>query len=139
MMDLNADQSPALLIVDDSPTIRKMIKAALKPLKPMVGEAGSGLEAIEQLVIRRYDAITLDLNMPDMHGLDFILFVRSHSSFQNIPIVVISTRADEPTRNAILSSGANRYITKPFNSEELVHMVSELLDHPSRDKGVLDE
>jgi two-component system, chemotaxis family, chemotaxis protein CheY len=139
MMNFSADQSPSLLIVDDSPTIRKMIRAALKPLNPMVGEAGSGLEAIEQLAIRKYDAITLDLNMPDMHGLDFILFVRSHVSFQKIPIVVVSTRADEPTRNAILASGANRYVTKPFTPEELVAMVSELLNHPSADRGVLNE
>jgi two-component system, chemotaxis family, chemotaxis protein CheY len=138
-MDLDSDHLPVLLIVDDSPTIRKMIRAALKPLNPIFVEASSGLEAIEQLVLRSYDVITLDLNMPDMHGLDFIHFVRSHSIFQKIPIVVISTRADEPTRNHVLSAGANAYITKPFSPEHLVEMISKLLNHNSTEAGVSNE
>lgn len=126
---MNTHDAPALLIVDDSPTIRKMIKAALRPLNPFVREAGSGLEAIEQLVLHSYDAITLDLNMPDMHGLDFIQFVRSHQSFRDIPIVVISTRTDEATRSTILASGANVYLTKPFTPERLLETVSGILNN----------
>jgi two-component system, chemotaxis family, chemotaxis protein CheY len=138
-MMLNPDQAPSLLIVDDSPTIRKMIRAALKPLNPFIGEAGSGLEAIEQIVLYPYDAITLDLNMPDMHGLDFIHFVRNHQSFQNIPIVVVSTRADDLTRNSVLASGADTYITKPFTPEQLLTTVSELLHLQSNRKGSPNE
>jgi two-component system, chemotaxis family, chemotaxis protein CheY len=132
---LNSKVNPALLIVDDSPTIRKMIRAALKPLNAFIGEAGSGLEAIEQLVLYPYDAITLDLNMPDMHGLDFIQFVRSHESFEKIPIVVISTRADEPTRKQILSAGVNFYVTKPFTPSQLINTISEMLARQSSEAG----
>jgi two-component system, chemotaxis family, chemotaxis protein CheY len=138
-MHLDLDHLPVLLIVDDSPTIRKMIRAALKPLNPIFAEASSGLEAIEQLVLRQYDVITLDLNMPDMHGLDFIHFVRSHSIFQKIPIVVISTRADESTQQKVLSSGANAYITKPFSPEQLIEMISKLLNYNSSEAGVSNE
>jgi two-component system, chemotaxis family, chemotaxis protein CheY len=138
-MDIDLDHSPVLLIVDDSPTIRKMIRAALKPLNPIFAEASSGLEAIEQLVLRQYDVITLDLNMPDMHGLDFILFVRSHSTFNKIPIVVISTRADESTQKKVLSSGANAYITKPFSPDQIIELISKLLHHNSTEAGVSNE
>jgi two-component system, chemotaxis family, chemotaxis protein CheY len=133
-----SNSSPALLIVDDSPTIRKMIRAALKSLDAYIGEAGSGLEAIEQLVLHPYHAITLDLNMPDMHGIDFIQFVRGHDRFKNIPIVVISTRSDELTRTMVLSSGASTYITKPFTPQQLLETISELIDHPLR-SGEVDE
>jgi two-component system chemotaxis response regulator CheY len=136
---LNSKDTPALLIVDDSPTIRKMIRAALKPLNAFIGEAGSGLEAIEQLVLYPYDAITLDLNMPDMHGLDFIQFVRSHQSFEKIPIVVISTRADEPTRKQIFSAGVNFYVTKPFTPSQLVNTVSEMLSKQTTETGKENE
>jgi two-component system, chemotaxis family, chemotaxis protein CheY len=89
--------------------------------------------------LRQYDVITLDLNMPDMHGLDFIHFVRSHSIFQKIPIVVISTRADESTQQKVLSSGANAYITKPFSPEQLIEMISKLLNYNSSEAGVSNE
>jgi two-component system, chemotaxis family, chemotaxis protein CheY len=133
-----SNSSPALLIVDDSPTIRKMIRAALKPLDAYFGEAGSGLEAIEQLVLHPFHAITLDLNMPDMHGIDFIKFVRGHDRFKNIPIVVISTRSDELTRTTVLSSGASAYITKPFTPQQLLDTMSGLINFPVG-SGKLDE
>lgn len=118
---------PAFLIVDDSATLRKMIKAALGPLNASFSEAGSGLEAIEQLALRGYDAVTLDLNMPDMHGLEFLRFVRSHSRMKNIPILVLTTRTDTEMRETVLSSGADLYMTKPFSPAELLNAVRELL------------
>lgn len=111
----------AFLIVDDSAMIRKMIISALRPLDPFCREASSGLEAIEQLMLQPYDAITLDLNMPDMHGLEFLQFVRSHQAFQKIPVLVITTQNEAAIRRAVLSAGANEYLTKPF----LPHQVLE--------------
>lgn len=118
---------PAFLIVDDSSTLRKMIMAALKPLRPVFGEAGSGLEAIEQLTLRPYDAMTLDLNMPDMHGLELLRFLRSHKVFQSIPIVVVTTRSDSESREAVMAAGADRYICKPFDPSDLLKEVNEIL------------
>lgn len=120
-------RSPVFLIVDDSPTVRKMIMSALRPLTVDFGEAASGLEALEQLALRHYDMVTLDLNMPDMHGLDFLQFVRRNRMFQNIPILVISTRTDPAIQSSILSAGANAYLTKPFQPDEIVHAAEHLL------------
>jgi two-component system, chemotaxis family, chemotaxis protein CheY len=116
-----------LLIVDDSPTLRKMIIAALKPLKANFSEASSGLEAIEKLTVRNYDAITLDLNMPDMHGLELLEFLRQHSSFKHIPVLIITTRSDESILTRVMETGANGYLVKPFSPFELLGKVKSLL------------
>ena len=117
-----------ILVVDDSPTIRKMVMAALQPLRPTFVEAGSGLDAIEQLALRRFDLMTLDLNMPDMHGLEVIAFVRSHATFVTLPIVVLSTRSDDASRQAALTAGATQYCTKPFVPAAFLGTVSAVLE-----------
>ena len=120
-----------VLVVDDSPTMRKMVKAALSPLQPHFGEAANGLEAIEQLALQRYDLMILDLNMPDMHGLEVIQYTRAYDSYRSLPILVLTTRSEEETRKTVLEAGANRYCTKPFQSHELLGAVRELLgQHP---------
>lgn len=118
---------PSILVVDDSPTMRKMIMAAARPLNATFGEAGNGLEAIEQLALQVYDVITLDLNMPDMHGLEFIKFARSHSTYRNIPIVVVSTRGDSESKKAAMEDGATIYLSKPFSPAQLVNALNDLL------------
>lgn len=121
------EKSPAFLVVDDSAIIRKMIMTALRPLNPVFREASSGLEALEQIMLRKYDMIMLDLNMPDMHGLEFLRFVRDHKAFRDIPIVVITSQADETIRSAVITAGANAYITKPFTPQVVLDRVRSLL------------
>lgn len=117
----------SVLVVDDSPTMRKMVKAALLPLGSQFGEAANGLEAIEQLALHRFDLMVLDLNMPDMHGLEVIQYTRSYENYKQLPIVVLTTRSEEETRQNVLQAGADRYCTKPFQPEELLATVRELL------------
>ncbi len=119
--------SPILLVVDDSTTVRKMIIAALRPLHPTFREASSGLEALEQLSLNRYDAVMLDLLMPDIHGLEFLQFMRSHEAFKNIPVIVVTARVDEEMRQKIISAGANEYITKPFTPQALLAAVEQVI------------
>jgi CheY-like chemotaxis protein len=70
---------PKILIVDDSPTIRKMVRVSLRALGDMEFlEAGNGLEAIEQVALAPVALMVLDLNMPDMHGVDVLKFIRRH-------------------------------------------------------------
>ena len=109
-----------LLIVDDSPTIRRMVKVALAPLALEVIEAASGLEAIEQLAVAPIQLMVLDLNMPDMHGLEVLGFVRANQKFHQIPIIVLTTRDDAASREAALQAGATRYLTKPFRPDALL-------------------
>lgn len=118
-----------ILVVDDSPTIRKMVRAALGTLSD-VGfvEASTGLQAIETLALHPVRMVVLDLNMPDMHGLDVLRFLRSHSQYRALPVMVLTTRADDASRDAVLEAGATSYLTKPFSPSFLVSSVRELLD-----------
>src|SRR3984957_21119082 len=117
-----------ILIVDDSPTIRRMVRASLGVLPDMsFSEAASGLQAIETLAVTAVDLVILDLNMPDMHGLDVLRFVRSHDHYKDVPVMVLTTRGDKTSREAALQAGASAYMTKPFSPSALVSSVNELL------------
>ncbi|HMV48175.1 MAG TPA: response regulator [Blastocatellia bacterium] len=103
-----------ILIVDDSP-LRRMVRAALSVLPEVrFAEASSGLEAIEQLSRASARLMILDLNMPDLHGLEVLHFVRRHQAYRNLPIIVLTTRGDEESRAAAQAAGTTLYITKPF-------------------------
>jgi len=118
-----------ILIVDDSPTIRKMVRASLQDLDSSEFiEAGTGLEAIEHLAVSRVQLIVLDLNMPDMHGIDVLKFVRRNPHYRNIPIIVLTTRGDETSRQTAEEAGATSYMTKPFAPQMLAKAVRDLLD-----------
>ncbi len=118
-----------ILIVDDSPTIRRMVQASLSAslADTTFAEASSGLEAIESLAVKPVDAIVLDLNMPDMHGLDVLKFVRHHSRYRDVPVLVLTTRGDSSSRDAAVEAGATAYMTKPFSPPALAATVKELL------------
>jgi two-component system chemotaxis response regulator CheY len=118
-----------LLIVDDSPTIRRMVRASLASLQPRCEfiEAGSGLEAIERLAVGMVELMVLDLNMPDMHGLEVLGFIRSHDRYQRVPVIVLTTRGDAATREAALQAGATAYMTKPFTPDALLAQARTLL------------
>lgn len=126
---MNQPNMKRLLIVDDSPTMRRMVLASLRELKGVTfDQAGSGLEAIEQLAISPVDLMVLDLNMPDMHGMEVVQFVRSHQTYRAIPIIILTTRGDESSRSAALDLGATLYLTKPFLPNALCARVRELLN-----------
>jgi two-component system chemotaxis response regulator CheY len=118
-----------ILVVDDSPTIRRMVKASLAQLPGSVEfvDAASGLEAIERLGLGAVNLIILDLNMPDMHGLEVLGFVRSHQRYRQIPVMVLTTRGDEESRAAAMHAGATAYLTKPFTPATLAEAASALL------------
>ena len=103
------------LIVDDSPTMRRMVMASLREVcEGGFAQAASGLEAIEQLALGPASLMVLDLNMPDMHGLEVLRFVRKHPAFKRLPVIVLTTRGDEESRSAAMAAGASLYLTKPF-------------------------
>ena len=117
-----------ILVVDDSPTIRRMVRTALGSLSDVTfAEAGSGLQAIETLAVQPVQAVLLDLNMPDMHGLDVLKFLRSHQQYRELPVMILTTRGDDTSRDAALQAGASAYMTKPFSPTALASSVKELL------------
>ena len=97
-----------------------MVRAALRDgWSGRFVDAGSGLEAIEQLTLATVVLMVLDLNMPDMHGLEVIRFVRQHPAYARLPILVLTTRGDDASREMALAAGATAYLTKPFQPRAL--------------------
>ena len=119
-----------VLVVDDSKVMRDMITACLRPDATLrVTHAASGLEAIEQLSLAPFSLLVLDLNMPDIGGLEVVEFVRSQDQLRTLPILIVTTRGDEVSRARILEAGASRFLAKPFAPEALLAEVQALL-HP---------
>jgi len=106
-----------------------MVTASLQGLDQVrFEEASNGLEAIEMLVRGPVSLMVLDLNMPDMHGLDVLKFVRSHDQYKDTPIIVLTTKYDDDSRKAALAAGASDYLTKPFQPAVLLDHAGRLLN-----------
>jgi two-component system chemotaxis response regulator CheY len=117
-----------VLVVDDSATMRRMVMASLRPIEQATYlEASNGLEAIERLAVSRVDLVILDLNMPDMHGMEVVAFMRKHATFQSVPIIVLTTRGDDESRSAAMAAGATLYLNKPFDPAALAASARGLL------------
>lgn len=105
-----------------------MIVACLRGLPDLTFEhAESGLEAIERLSLSRFDLVVLDLNMPDIGGYEVLEFVRAQDQLKSVPILVVTTRGDETSRERALSAGASRFMTKPFQPEQIQSEARDLL------------
>lgn len=117
-----------VLVVDDSATMRRMIIATLGRLDGVAfDQAVSGLGAIERVTLDQADMVILDLNMPDVHGLEVLKFIRNQQSLRELPVVILTTRGDDASRAAALAAGATVYLTKPFSPEGIVEEVQRLL------------
>ena len=90
-------------------------------------EASSGLEAIERMALGAIELMVLDLNMPDMHGLEVLGFIRRHSKYQHVPVIVLTTRGDAGSRAAAMQAGATAFMTKPFVPTALAASAADLL------------
>jgi two-component system chemotaxis response regulator CheY len=117
-----------VLIVDDSKVMRDMVEACLKPNASLcITQASSGLEAVEQLSLKHFDIVVLDLNMPDIGGIEVIEFVRAQDQLRDLPIIIVTTRGDDVSRAKALGAGATRYMTKPFTPQAILNEVGVLL------------
>jgi two-component system chemotaxis response regulator CheY len=128
-----------VLVVDDSKVMREMMVACLRAHPGLAfTHASSGLEAIERLSLKRFELMLLDLNMPDIGGIEVVEFVRGQDSLRSLPIIVVTTRGDEGSRTRALQVGADRFLTKPFTPEGLLAEVRALLERssaPGREVG----
>src|SRR5665811_1224830 len=102
--------SPIAVIIEDEPQIRRFVRAALEVAGWQVHEADTIRKGLTEAATRKPDLLVLDLGLPDGDGLELIRDVRSWS---NVPIVVLSARADEADKIAALDAGADDYLTKP--------------------------
>jgi two-component system, chemotaxis family, chemotaxis protein CheY len=118
-----------VLVVDDSAVMRQMVIACLRAREHLhFTHAASGLEAIERLSLAPFDLIVLDLNMPDIGGIEVLEFVRAQDKLRALPILVVTTRGDETSRARALAAGASAFMTKPFAPEAILAHVDRLLD-----------
>jgi two-component system KDP operon response regulator KdpE len=110
------DTGARILVIDDEPEIRKLLKVALGAHGFEILEASAGREGVEKTALEHPELIILDMGLPDMDGLDVVNEVREWS---NVPIIILSVREKEAQKIVALDAGANDYVTKPFNMGEL--------------------
>lgn len=118
-----------ILLVDDSSAMRAFVRAALEEasLVEEIVEAVSGFEALRILPRQSFDLAIVDINMPDVNGLELIRFMRTSEAHVATPLLVISSEASPRDRERGLSLGANAYLAKPFTVDALVAAVSALV------------
>ncbi len=120
------DSAARILIADDEPDMLRFLKSQLKNQFQIV-EAGDGQEAFEVASEQLPELILLDMNMPEKDGLQVCRELRGQTATRNIPIIILTARADEETKLAALSAGANDFLAKPFSTTELHVRIKNLL------------
>ena len=109
-----------VLVVEDSPGMRAFVRATLEEDGSFnVTEAANGFEALRLLPRERYDLVVTDINMPDIHGLELLSFMRKSDVHATTPVIIVSTEAAQRDRERGMALGANAYLTKPFEPEAL--------------------
>lgn len=117
-----------ILAVDDSPTMRRIVKNTLKQAGYTdVEEAGNGVEALSMLKSGPFDLILTDWNMPNMNGLEFVTQVRSQPETKSIPILMVTTRSVKEDILAAMKAGVNGYIVKPFTPATIKEKITALV------------
>ena len=121
-----------VLVIDDEPPIRKLLRLGLGTQDYEVLEAPNGKTALE-ILAQNPDLVILDLGLPDMQGLDLLRTIRARN--ERVPIVVLSSRGDEAGKVAALDLGADDYVTKPFGMDELLARMRAALRHQLQLQG----
>lgn len=129
---MSAAQLP-VLVVDDEPSLRRLLRTGLAAQGYRVLEARTGQGAIDSLLRDTPEVVLLDLGLPDMDGLEVIRRVRGRGI--RTPIVVLSSRGDERGKVTALDLGADDYVTKPFGMGELVARIRTALRHRLQQEG----
>jgi two-component system KDP operon response regulator KdpE len=121
-----------ILVVDDEPAIRRLLRTTLGGQGYDVTEAATGAAALTEVERAKPDLLILDLGLPDISGIEVIRAVRARSA---LPIIVLSVREDERGKVEAFDLGADDYVTNPFGSEELVARIRTALRHRFQAQG----
>jgi two-component system chemotaxis response regulator CheY len=117
-----------IMTVDDSPTVRQMLNLTLEDAGYNVLEAVDGVDALHKLGAgEKVDMLITDLNMPNMDGIELIRAVRKDSANRFIPIIMLTTEAQESKRQEGKSAGASGWIVKPFKPQQVLAVVRMVL------------
>jgi CheY-like chemotaxis protein len=116
-----------VLVVDDVPTQLKLIASALQEVGLSVMQASDGQEAIARIQEEQPDLVVLDVIMPRMNGFEVVRELRDNEQTKRLPIVICSTKNTEVDKTWGLDMGADAYVTKPFDPQQLASIVQRLL------------
>lgn len=117
-----------ILVVDDSPTTRHLIAFTLKKLPDTnIVEATDGGDALKKLSSGNFDLILMDINMPVMDGLKLVGLLRGDPKYKDTPIIIITTEGAEEDKKRAMAIGANAYISKPIQTQELLRTINQFL------------
>lgn len=115
-----------VLIVDDSSTMRSIIKRVIVDLGFEVVQASGGSEGLARLADSGVDAVLVDWNMPQMSGIEFVKAVRGQSTHRQLPLVMVTTESSDEQRRIATEAGANGYVTKPFTPQQIQQQLEAL-------------
>ena len=118
-----------LLIADDSPIIRKVVKAAADGLQMETIEAQNGIEALEKLSVfyKETGLILLDWHMPEMNGYDALVAIKGNDQYKAIPVMMLTAEGQKSNIIAAIRAGADNYQIKPFTPDELKSKIAECI------------
>ena len=119
-----------ILIVDDSATVRQMVKRTLAMSGLDVDEiyeAGNGIEALARLADHHVDVMMVDINMPTMNGIQLLERIKQSERWKDIPIVIASTEGSQTRIDQLRRDGAFGYVRKPFKPEQVRDVLMPLL------------
>ncbi len=126
---MNEPDKTLVLVIDDEPQIRRLLTVTLEANAYRVLTAASGQEGLVLAAQHRPAVVILDLGLPDLHGQEVLRRLREWS---NAPVLILSVQDDEPGKVAALDSGADDYVTKPFNTSELLARLRVALRHAAK-------
>ena len=124
-------RTPLVLVVDDTPQIRKLMRLHLEQAGLSVVEAGDGNEAISQLERAHPDLVCLDLMLPSCSGYQVCEYMRQRDQLRDIPVLVVSARSQPVDRAHAEDVGASAYLVKPFSRAAFLEQVHALLRQPA--------
>jgi two-component system, OmpR family, KDP operon response regulator KdpE len=116
-----------ILVIDDEPQIRRVMRTALTTAGYEVSDVRSGEEAVEKLGVEKFDLILLDVNLPGMSGLEACRVIRHEALVPDVPIIMLTVRNAEKDIVEALDAGADDYVVKPFGTPELLARIRAAL------------
>lgn len=119
--------SKKMLTVDDSPSVRKLVKFTLKAKGFQVSSASDGEEALDLIKQEDFDAIILDINMPRMNGLEFLKHIKENDQYASIPVIMLTTEGQDDDKDKAVSLGATAYMVKPFKPTQLLTLIEKIV------------
>lgn len=119
--------SKTILTVDDSASMRQMVKLTLSGAGYAVVEAVDGADGLSKAKSKDMDLVVTDLNMPNMNGLALIRELRKLPSYKGIPIIFLTTESDAGIKQEAKTAGATGWITKPFQQDQLLGVIKKVL------------